>query len=216
MHTPLLITVGAVALAVAVAPTQGFARDDESIARGEQGSATHGVHGTQDGGMAKTPTTAAEFVKHAGQGGMAEVSLGKMAVTKATDADVKEFAQRMVDDHSKANDELKSLATSKGLQVPTDVDAKQKALSDRLSKLSGPAFDKAYMQAMVSDHDHDVALFRTYSERGDDPEIKQWAGKTLPTLQEHERLAKTTATKVGANERMGKHNHAAGSKHAQR
>jgi putative membrane protein len=85
-----------------------------------------------------------------------------------------------------------------------------------LSKLSGAEFDKAYMQAMVGDHDHDVALFRTYSEQGDDPEIKQWAGKTLPTLQEHERLAKTTANKVGVDERTGTRGHAAGAAHAKR
>jgi len=127
MHTSLFITAGAVALAVAVAPTQGFARDDESIRRGEEPTVKHGVQGTQDAGMAKTPTTAAEFVKHAGQDGMAEVAIAKMALAKGADADVKQFAQKMIDDHSKANEELKSLATSKGIAVPTDVDAKQKA-----------------------------------------------------------------------------------------
>jgi putative membrane protein len=66
----------------------------------------------------------------------------------------------------------------------------------RWGKLSGAAFDKAYMQGMVGDHDHAVTMFKTFSERGDDPELKQWAEKTLPTLEDHERLAKTTATKV--------------------
>lgn len=212
MHRYFILTAGAVALAVVTAPTRTFARDDESIRQGEKPSAQHGVQGTQDAGMAKMPTTAAAFAQHAGQAGLAEVALGKLAATKASDTDVREFAQKMVDDHSKANAELASLAKSKSIPVPTDTDAKHKAEADRLSKLSGAAFDKAFMHAMVGDHDHAVALFHTYSERGDDPELKAWATKTLPTLQEHERLAKVTATKVGVTAR----GQAAADKHAAR
>ena len=125
------------------------------------------------------------FVTEAATGGMAEVELGKLATEKASNADVKKFGQRMVDDHGKANDELKSLAQSKQITLPAAVDAKHKATVDRLSKLSGAAFDRAYVQEMLKDHQKDVAAFRTESKSGKDPEVKAWAGKTLPTLEEH-------------------------------
>jgi putative membrane protein len=99
------------------------------------------------------------FVKEAAIGGMAEVELGQLASTKATNEKVKAFGQRMVADHSKANDELKSLASSKNLTVPASVDAKHKATRDRLAKLSGVAFDRAYVSDMLADHRKDVAAF---------------------------------------------------------
>ncbi len=195
MHNSSIVTASALALAVIAASTPSFARDDQG---------KPGVQGAHDAGMGKTlPTGATDFVRHAAEGGLAEVALGKIAAAKATDQDVKEFAQKMVDDHSKANAELTSLAKSKNLQVPTEPNAKHKAEADRLSKMSGAEFDKAYMTAMVADHDHDVAMFRNYSERGDDTDLKAWAAKTLSTLEAHDRLAKTTASKVGASERTG-------------
>jgi putative membrane protein len=204
MSKSLTIIAGAVAVSLLTAPPLTFARDEDSIRRGEQPTTKHGVQGSQDGGMAKTPTTAPEFVEHAAQDGMAEVALAQLALAKGQDADVKQFAQLMVDDHSKANQELTSLATAKGIKTPTDTDAKHKAAADRLSKLSGAAFDQAYIQGMVDDHDHAVTLFRGYAEGGDDPELKAWAAKKLPTLQNHERLAKTTATKIGVAERTSR------------
>jgi len=138
------------------------------------------------------------FVVNAAKGGMAEVELGKLAAEKATKDAVKKFGQRMADDHSKANDELKSLAQSKGITLPTSVDPKDKATQDRFAKLSGDAFDRAYMQHMLADHRKDVAAFRTESKSGKDPDVKAWAGKTLPTLEEHLKLAQDTAKDVGA------------------
>jgi len=128
------------------------------------------------------------FVTDAAAGGMAEVELGKLAANKATKDEVKKFGQRMADDHGKANDELKSLATSKSITLPSTIDAKHRATIDRLSKLSGEAFDKAYVQEMLKDHEKDVAAFRTESISGKDPELKAWAGRTLPTLEEHLKL----------------------------
>jgi len=148
---------------------------------------------------ASAKVSAKTFVDHAAEGGLAEVELGKLAADQATNADVKQFAHKMVDDHSKAGDELSGLASSKGIPAPTTVTSpKGRATIDRLSKLSGPAFDRAYMQAMVADHDHDVNEFKSYVAHGDDAELKAWAEKTLPTLEEHQRLAKQTAANVGA------------------
>ena len=130
------------------------------------------------------------FVMETASGGMAEVELGKIAADKASSAEVKKFGQRMVDDHGKANDELKALAQSKQITLPAAIDAKHKATIDRLSKLSGPAFDRAYVQEMLKDHEKDVAAFRAESKSGKDPEVKAWAGKTLPTLEEHLKIVK--------------------------
>jgi putative membrane protein len=133
------------------------------------------------------------------QGGMAEVELGKLATDKAASDEVKKFGQRMVDDHSKANDELKTLAQNKKVTLPTDIDAKHKAERDRLSKLSGAAFDRAYTQAMVAGHREMANLFRTESTSGKDPDVKAWAAKTLPTVQEHLKMAQQTTSAVGTS-----------------
>jgi putative membrane protein len=137
------------------------------------------------------------FVKEAAVGGMAEVELGKLAADKASSADVKKFGQRMVDDHSKANDELKTLAQNKNITLPTALDAKNQATVDHLSKLTGEAFDRAYMQTMVKDHQKDVSEFRTQSKSGKDGDVKAWASKTLPTLEEHLKMAQDTNRAVG-------------------
>jgi putative membrane protein len=147
---------------------------------------------------AKPMTADMAFVKEAAVGGMAEVELGNLAKEKAASNDVKQFGARMATDHAKANDELKQWAQQKSVTLPADIDAKHKATRDRLAKLSGAAFDKAYMHEMLMDHQHDVAAFKKEAASGKDPDVKAWAGKTLPTLQEHLKLAQDTATKVGA------------------
>ncbi len=151
--------------------------------------------------VASSPDEA--FMKKAAQGGQAEVELGQLAKDKGANDSVKSFGQRMVDDHSKANDELKNLASQKNVTLPTALSAKDQALKDRLEKLNGRAFDRAYIQAMVKDHREDVVEFQKESTSGADTEVKAWASKTLPTLREHLHMAerdekgggKTTAMK---------------------
>jgi putative membrane protein len=137
-----------------------------------------------------------KFAKEAAEGGMAEVQMGKLAADKGTDSDVKSFGQKMVDDHSKANDELKSLAAKKGIALPQDLSKKHKSTQDKLSKLSGAKFDKAYMKDMVDDHEKDVKAFRKQAKEGSDADIKAFAEKTLPTLESHLDLAKSTYKKL--------------------
>ena len=137
------------------------------------------------------------FATKAARGGLAEVQLGQLAAEKATDPDVKSFAQRMVTDHTKANDELQQLASSKGWTLPSTLDAKARGTMAKLEKDTGAAFDRAYMNAMVADHNADVAAFRGYSKSGRDAELRSWAGSTLPTLEEHQKMAKETAGKLG-------------------
>jgi putative membrane protein len=137
-----------------------------------------------------------EFVSKAGMGGLAEVQMGDVALQKATHADVKAFAQRMVTDHGKANAELAQLATTKGLALPTELAGEHKAALEHLNSLGGAEFDKAYMTHMVEDHDKDVAEFDKASTSAQDADVKTWAGKTLPTLKEHQQLAKDIARKL--------------------
>src|SRR5688500_5027053 len=124
--------------------------------------------GSTGGGVSAMSPSDKEFVMKAGQGGMAEVQLGQMAGTKASSAEVKAFAQRMVTDHSAANEELKQLATIKGLALPTDVAETHKQAATHLNGLSGAAFDKAYMQHMVEDHQKDVQEFQNASANATD------------------------------------------------
>ena len=137
------------------------------------------------------------FVKKAAEGGIAEVELGKLATEKAASQEVKQFGQRMVDDHSKANDQLKQVAQNQGFTLPTQPSAAQKAEKVKLSKLSGQQFDKAYMSTMLKDHKEDVAEFRHESRSAKDAALKDFAQQTLPTLQSHLKEAETIAPKEG-------------------
>ncbi|MDQ3180523.1 MAG: DUF4142 domain-containing protein [Acidobacteriota bacterium] len=137
-----------------------------------------------------------EFMDKAAQGGMEEVQLGQMAASKAQNNDVKAFGQKMVEDHSNANSELKSIAMQKGVTLPTDVSAKQKENMDKLSKLSGAAFDKEYVKMMVADHEKDVADFQKQSDSGTDADLKSFATKTLPTLKSHLEMIKGINAKM--------------------
>jgi putative membrane protein len=110
----------------------------------------------------------------------------------------------MVTDHGKAGDELKTLAQSKSITLPSDVDPKAKATRDRLAKLSGAAFDRAYMQDMVTGHRKAVAAFKKESTAGKDPDVKAWATKTLPTIEEHLKMAQDISRSVGAVGTSGK------------
>jgi putative membrane protein len=129
-------------------------------------------------------TDAKAFIKEAAVGGMAEVQLGKLAQERGSSQDVKDFGKRMVEDHTKVNQDLQALAAQKKVDVPTDVDAKHKATYDRLSKMSGEAFDRAYMQEMLNDHRSDVAAFKKASSSGD-PDVQAFASRSLPTLEQH-------------------------------
>jgi putative membrane protein len=162
----------------------------------QTGSASATTTGVAGGTRSEMTNEDKEFVTMAGLGGLAEVQMGNLALQKATNADVKAFAQRMVTDHSKANGEIAEFATTKGLALATELSGDHKSALEHLTSLSGAAFDKAYMQHMVEDHEKDVAAFDKASTSASDADLKAWAGRTLPTLKEHLELAKQTARKV--------------------
>jgi putative membrane protein len=150
-------------------------------------------------GKTVVPAQDQRFVVNTAGVGIAEVELGKLASEKAVNPDVKSFAQRMVTDHTKAGDELKALAQKQGITLPTEMDAKHKALRDRLMKMSGEAFDHAYIVAMVNGHQEAVTAFRTEARTGKDAEIKAWAEKTLPTIEDHLKVAQSLNKAVGTS-----------------
>jgi putative membrane protein len=153
--------------------------------------------------VAADKISAEDFVKKAGEGGVAEVAMGKLGSQKATDADVKAFAQRMVKDHTKANQELMSVAEAKGLKVPTEPGLMHKGMKEKFEHQSADKdFNHDYMQQMVKDHEEDVKLFRMASaDTTLDPDLRALAKKTLPTLEEHLAAAKKLEAKTDKSER---------------
>lgn len=145
------------------------------------------------------------FYREAAQSGMAEVALGNLALQKSQNEQVRDFAQRMVTDHTASNQELTTLAASKNITLPTDMDAKHRNAMDKLNGMSGTEFDKAYMKQMVKDHEAAVKLFSRQAERGDDADTKAFAAKTLPILQDHLQMARTINDSV-SNVRNGNNN----------
>jgi putative membrane protein len=165
-----------------------------------------GTSGSMSSGKTATKTTTTStsklsatdtgFIKSAAQGGMEEVELGKLAAEKASNADVKSFGQRMVDDHSKANDQLKQLAAQKGVTLSPTLSPSKKGDVNKLSKLSGAAFDRTYVSMMVKDHKKDVAEFEKTSKNAKDADLKSWAATTLPTLQDHLKMIQDISTNL--------------------
>lgn len=132
----------------------------------------------------KVQRTDRNFIEKAAEGGKEEVELGRLAQGKASNDAVKQFAQRMVEDHGNANKELMQLAANKGVKLD-DKAPKKNSMMNRLSKLQGADFDREYVKEMVKDHKKDVAEFRRMHSGAVDPNLKAWIDKTLPTLEDH-------------------------------
>jgi len=143
-----------------------------------------------------------------GMSNMAEVEMGKLAQSKSQNAEVKAFAQKMIDDHGKALTEVQTLAQSKGVTLPTELDAKHKAMSDRLAKLSGDSFDKTYVkQGGVGAHKETLTKLQAASKGAKDPDVKAQVDKTIPVVQEHlkhaEQLAQGKSSSTGSSGAAG-------------
>jgi putative membrane protein len=175
-------------------PTSGSGTADKAAAKSPAASAAKGA--------AKLARADVAFLKQAAQNGHAEVESSKLALTKASNTQVKGFAQQMVDDHTKAGQELAALASSKGVAVPSEPSVAQKAKIKMLSGAEGASFDKRYADSMgVAAHQDTIKLFQKASTGAADPDVKAYAAKTLPTLQHHLQMAKelkTVTAKDGA------------------
>jgi putative membrane protein len=130
-----------------------------------------------------------EFATTAASGGLMEVELGRLAVSNGGSDDVRKFGQDMITDHSKANDELKSLAASKNISLPTVPNQAHQKKIDDLQGKSGEGFDFDYIDLMVKDHKEDIDLFEKEADKGNDPDLKAWAAGKLPTLRHHLMMA---------------------------
>lgn len=126
-----------------------------------------------------------DFAVKAANGGMFEMELAKMVQEKAQSKDVKDFAAMMMKDHMAASEELKAIAARKNITLPATLGKEEQEDVDEMAKLTGAEFDKKYVDAMVEDHEEDVKLFQEASIAGEDPDLKAYAGKTLPTLKKH-------------------------------
>lgn len=172
----MLLAVAACALLALAATTGAGVQNTNS-------NNSSGGHGS--GNANRLMSSDMKFANEAAMGGMAEVQLGQLAAQKGASDEVRQFGQKMVDDHSKANQDLMQVASGKGLTLPTALDAKHQADMQKLSALSGDKFDKAYVDMMLKDHKKDVGDFQKESTGGADADIKSFATRTLPTLQEH-------------------------------
>ena len=134
----------------------------------------------------QTDSKAAEFIKKAAMGDMFEIQSGQLALQKSTDAKVKGFAEGLVNDHKASSDKLKSTVQAAQLPPPpTELDDKHKKMLDKLQSASGREFDRAFLDMQVKAHKEAVELFWTYAREGDNPELKTFAQRTLPTLEDH-------------------------------
>jgi len=161
----------------------------------QTGAAATGAKAAETGAKAAPTNTLTssdqEFVTNAVKGGAAEVKLSQLAVAKAQAPEVKQFGQRMVEDHSAANDKLTKLAGQKGMQPAQELDSAAQSEYNKLDKLSGAQFDQAYMDVMVSDHEKAIKEFQHAAQNAKDPDIRSFAQSTLPTLQDHLSNAKS-------------------------
>lgn len=137
--------------------------------------------------QAAAPSAAdSKFVKSAAEGGLYEVAVGKLASEKASNPEVKAFGNTLVEDHSAANDKLKKVADAHAITLPTVMPSDKQKKVDRLSRLSGEAFDRQFIEMVgIADHQHDIAAFEKESRNGKSKDIRSFATETLPTLKAH-------------------------------
>ncbi len=193
---------GTASSATGAAAAQGGASGTTSDSMTSQRASASNGRSANFGKIAKSDR---KFLEEAYIGSMAEVRLGKLAQDKASRPEVKEFAQRMIDDHGKETEKLSKIASEDGVTLPSQLDSKHQKTYDRLAKLSGAEFDRAYMKEMSSDHKKDVSEYEHAAKSAKDDQVKQHASQELSTLREHEKLAKSTMddVKKGSTVSMG-------------
>jgi len=149
--------------------------------------------------QSSTPSSSDEkFITDAVKGNRAEVEMGRIVAAKASDPNVRSFAKQMVKDHTNALNQLQKLAQQKNITISNDIPEDAKDMQSKLSNETGKQLDKDYMDGMVQDHQKDVQEFQTAAQSASDPDVKQWAGKMVPTLQEHLQKAQEIDQKLNS------------------
>jgi putative membrane protein len=159
-----------------------------ATALGVTSAVSFGAEKEKSGDTGKSSADAA-FIKKAANGGMTEVELGKIAAKNGQKDDVKSFGERMVKDHGKVNDNLKSVASKMNVDVPEKVNAKHQATIDKFSKMSAESFDAAYVKEMVKDHKKDIAEFESAQGEVKNEDLKKFISDTIPVMKEHLEMA---------------------------
>jgi putative membrane protein len=174
-------------------PAQAMPPPASTMAPGGAGPAKSAPADTSATAATTTTVSASDkkFVEKAAAGGMAEVQEAQLAQQKADDQKVKDFAQQMITDHTAANQQLTTLAQKKDITVPADLDSKDQKELDKLGKLDGKKFDKAYMKDQVKDHQAMLTLLQKEAKRGKDADLKSFAEQTVPTVQKHLEMAQS-------------------------
>jgi putative membrane protein len=139
------------------------------------------------------------FFTNAAEGGMAEVDAGKLAQQKAGNPDLKDFGAMMVKDHSAANAKLQAIAASQNVKLPSSASVMQMASKKELQMMSGDSFDKAYIKDQVKAHEDTMELFKKEIATGKDPQARDFATATLPTVQAHLAKIKQIAASAGVS-----------------
>ncbi|MFO1397392.1 MAG: DUF4142 domain-containing protein [Burkholderiales bacterium] len=180
-------------------PAPGSTGMDKGMGTGASSKGGQSTNATDANTMAKAGALSSgdrKFVQEAAEGSKAEVSGGQMAQSKGSSDSVKQFGQRMATDHQKAYDQLSQIASSKGVTVPTEPSKAHQRDAAKLEKLSGNDFDREYAKQMVSDHKKDVSEFRKQAKSAKDPDVRNFAATTLPTLEEHLKMAQDMESTV--------------------
>ncbi len=190
MRTPILV---AAALALGLGSQIGCEKSGDRNASSQSRSQTPDE--VAQSGQKGDPT----FVTMTAQANLAEVDAGRLAVKKTSNPEVKRFAQHMIDDHTQANSELSDLARKKGIDMPFQADEAHQKDAARLAGMNGADFDRSYMMMMVNDHQKVVSMFEKYSGEASDPDVRAFARKMLPTLQDHLKMARELSGKLAAS-----------------
>jgi putative membrane protein len=182
---------GAVAQNASGSAATGSMSGNTSATAGAAASGTSGA-------SAKVASGDQKMMRDIAHANISEIAAGKLALEKSQSDDVKSFAQKMIDDHTKAQQELQTLADSKGVKLPTEPDAKHKALTKVMAGLKGEAFDKRYLkQGGLNDHENTHKLLTRVQDKAKDADLKAYAAKTIATVDQHLTLAQETAGKHG-------------------
>jgi putative membrane protein len=166
-------------------------------AGGQTGTTGSGQTGGGQGGALSSADT--QFMTRAAMMDMAEIQTGRLAVSQGASESVRQFGQRMIDDHTRTSQQLMQMASAAGFMPPQTLDAKHQAAAAKLSRLTGAEFDRAYMKQMVKDHQEAVSLYQRQSTRGSMPDLRAFASATLPALQEHLSMTRSMAGGSGGS-----------------
>jgi putative membrane protein len=198
----LWMAIAILAVTMGCNKQRGSEQSSEGKGSGSDTSATGGSSAGQGQEQAQTDMGKSmggpdqQFVQQAAQGGIAEVDLSTMVADKTTNPTVKQLAQRIVRDHTNANQQLQSAVQQANGTMPTTPSSDAQQMRDQMSTMSGRELDRAYVQHLIQDHEKDISLFQQEANNGTDPQLKTFAQKTLPTLKEHLQLAKAAQSKL--------------------